>query len=770
MNIFSKSLKFIKLKSKNHIRNGLSMLLLLAGTLLGVQQASAAGLMTPRDGTPALVLAEQHVSVVIQNGYVITEVEQMFRNPHQHDLTALYSFPVLEEAAVGEFTYWIDGQPVHAEVLEKEAARTLHNQQKQAGNESALVEKDAYRTFDAEVTPIRAGQDARVRLVYLQRAKVDHSMGRYVYPLEDGGVDEVRDNFWAGNDQVSDAFSFKLRLRSAYPVDAMRVTNGQATVTQLDSGEWEVLIESQLGSGAMQGEGLSDAEITSRLEADDVQITNSNISTGSVSGQNAGSRRNSGSANAAYSLDRDIVVYWRLAENLPGAVDLVTYKEAGASAGTFMLTLTPGIDLAPITEGRDWLFVLDTSGSMQGKFAALVDGVRRALGSLNPEDRFKVILFSDRATSLSRNFLPADQQSLTQTLTQLDRLQAGGGTNLFDGLQNAVKSLDDDRTTAIVLVTDGVANVGATQMNQFLKLMDKVDVRLFTAVMGNSANRPLLEGLTRHSEGFAVNVSNDDDMVGLMLQMTSKVSHEALHNVRVDIDGIRTRDITPEKFSRVYRGEQLIIMGKYSGSGNARVILKADISGQAEHYESELNFSQDSNENPELERLWAFATIKALQDQQDIIGETEDTKQAITDIALDHGLVTDYTSLIVVRDEVFEQAGIERRNADRVTRERLARQARANQAIASTQQDANKPAFSAPRHSTSGGGGSFGLWMLGLFGLLCAIRIGLGIKDRRDRRTFESDNALAGSIIGNTGELLDIYPGDGKSAIQENGM
>ena len=211
-------------------------------------------------------------------------------------------------------------------------------------------------------------------------------------------------------------------------------------------------------------------------------------------------------------------------------------------------------------------------------------------------------------------------------------------------------------------------------------------------------------------------------------------------------------------------------MGKYSGSGNAHVRLKADISGQAQSYESELNFLNDNNDNPELERLWAFATIKALQDEQDIIGETEDSKQAITDIALDHGLVTDYTSLIVVRDEIFEQAGVDRRNADRVTRERLARQARANQAIAPTQQDANKPAFSAPRHTTSGGGGSFGLWMLALLGVLSAIRIALGIKDRLAESEIGSDNTVMDSVIGNTGDLLDFYQDDGTPVTQESEM
>ena len=73
----------------------------------------------------------------------------------------------------------------------------------------------------------------------------------------------------------------------------------------------------------------------------------------------------------------------------------MTYKAPGASGGTFMLTLTPGIDLAPITEGRDWIFVLDTSGSMQGKFFALSEAVRAAL---TPDVRAFAIVSPNKPT------------------------------------------------------------------------------------------------------------------------------------------------------------------------------------------------------------------------------------------------------------------------------------------------------------------------------------------------------------------------------------
>ena len=728
MNIFTMCLNKLRKISFPALRkNGL----IASGVLflMASQSVTAAGLLTPNDGSQSLVLAEQHVSVVVENSYAITEIDQIFSNPHGIDKRAIYSFPVPDGAAVGEFTFWIDGQPVHAEVLEKEAARLLHESEQAAGGDSALVEQDDFRTFEMEVAPVRAGSDVRVRLVYVQQAAVDHSMGRYVYPLQDGDVDEAKSNFWSRNEEVSEAFSFNLRLRSSYPVDAIRATRGQATINQLDSGEWELNISSKSGAGAQLGNTLNDHEIAKTLELDAAPVLNSEQGVGHV----ARLSKQASARGGVHRLDHDIVVYWRLAPNLPGAIDLVTYKEPGASSGTFMLTVTPGIDLAPITEGRDWLFVLDTSGSMQSKFATLIDGVQRGLKALQQHDRFKVILFSDRATSLSKNMLPATADAVMQTLKQLDSLQAGGGTNLFDGLKSAVESLDGERTTAIVLVTDGVANVGASKMTGFLKLMDKVDVRLFTAVMGNSANRPLLEGLTKHSEGFAVNVSNDDDVVGLMMQIVGKVTHEAMHNIDVVIDGVRTRDLTPAKFSRVYQGEQLIVMGKYKGSGSARLALNAEISGQKSQYVSDLQFPDADTSNPELERLWAFAGIKELQYQQDIVGETDDSKQGITDLALAHGLVTPYTSLIAVRDEVFANAGIQRSNATRVERERLARDERLNQPIQQTRQDTQAPAFPSNRAQTGSGGGSMGLWFLGLLVLLFFVRVGLEMKERREQ-------------------------------------
>jgi len=742
------------------LRAAVRPLVALAGLMFaGISTPSfAAGLMTPLGSTESLILEEQHVEVVFESGFTVTSVEQRFSNPHPRDLEALYRFPVPVDAAVGEFTYWIDDVPVHAEVLEKKAARDLHEAEKSAGRETALVEQDSFLAFDMAVSPVRANDDVRVRLVYLQETAIDHAIGRYLYPLESGGTDEQTDAFWSRNERVDGAFSFRMRIRSGYPIDAVRVPNGHATVTDLGNGEWSVELDATTGAGATVGQGLDDQALRVANDADrtimpwvaeqlpmSVSSTNGNAHGPAFLQAESMIERSTkvqssevyppptaidAPSPAAWHLDRDIVVYWRLAENLPGAVDLVSYRAPGAREGSFLLTLTPGVDLAPITEGRDWLFVLDTSGSMAGKFSALADGVSRTIESLNTGDRFRIVMFSDKARALSHDYIEVSDASVQEALADVRALAAGGSTNLFDGLKEAVRSIEDDRTSAIVLVTDGVTNVGPTKMSRFLKLLEPYDVRLFTAVMGNQSNRPLLDGLTRHSDGFAIEVSNDDDLAGLMVQAVSKVSHEAMHDVSIDIDGVDVFDVHPAKFRRVYRGQQLVLSGRYRGAGDAELTIAADVSGERRQYRSGLAFPAEDTTWPELERLAGFAHIRALQQDEDLVGETDDSRRAITDIALQHGLVTEHTSLVVVRDEVFAANGITRKNSDRVEHERDARAGRAGSPVAVTTQDAASPAFPSPRATTSNGGGSIGGWMLGMLALLAAIRLALSVIER----------------------------------------
>lgn len=697
-------------------KSTLSILFCLSVALFSSMNSTwAAGLMNPIDSNKAaLSIKSHHVNVIIEDGYAITEVEQVFTNPHSEDLEALYSFPVPEKGVVSEFTVWIDGQPVVGEVLEKLKASQLYQEEKAAGRDAGLTEKVDHYRFEIRVTPVRAQAETKIRLVYMQAADIDHSMGRYVYPLEEGETDDQANAFWSYDSSVKEDFSFKMKLRSGYPVNGVRLPqHPQAAITQSNSQEWNVFMGSTASSVKHNRNTAETENETTPISNNEIAQLENDLSISEQSG--------SASTNAA-NLDTDIVMYWRLAPDLPGSVDLVTHKEAGAKRGTFMLTLTPGDDLEKITEGRDWAFVLDMSGSMSGKYQTLVDGVQRALRDLNPEDRFQLVLFDSAIEDLTGNWINATPENVKKWSDKLAQTGPRGGTNLYAGLHQGLKKLDADRTGAIVLVTDGEANVGITEKKQFLKLMTGHDVRLFTAVMGNGANRPLLNAMADISNGFAVSVSNSDDISGKIMEFTSKVTHQAMHDVELKISGIKTADLTPEKITSLYRGEQLVVFGHYWGDGMADVTLSVKVSGENKTYKTRFDFPKNATTNPEIERLWAYAKIQDLKKQIDYFGTDADYKNAIIDLAVENSLVTDYTSMIVMRDEQFTAHGIERKNKTRVSKEQMAKQQRAQAPVQQRRVDNSQPAFNKKRPSHSSGGGAFNPLILLLLGLFAFIK------------------------------------------------
>ena len=432
-------------------------------------------------------------------------------------------------------------------------------------------------------------------------------------------------------------------------------------------------------------------------------------------------------------LNRDVVVYYRLEENLPGRVELLTYRPDENEPGTFMMVVTPGLDLKPITGGADYTFVLDLSGSMDGKLHTMTRGVIQTLQDMKPEDRFLVITFSNNARELTNGWVPATNANVERMTRRIERLRPRGSTNLYDGLSLGLKGLDDDRATSILLVTDAVTNTGIVDPQEFHQLMSQYDVRVFAFLMGNNANWPLMRTISESSGGFWEPVSNSDDLVGQILLAKSKVRHESLHDAQLKISGVKVFDTTDEAVGKVYRGQQLTVFGRYEDGGPASVELAARLTGEDRTYATTFEFPEIDTDHPEIESLWALDRIETIVAKRDAgFTPAEEARSAILDLALDHQLVTDYTSMVALSDESFASRGIERRNRDRVRRERQARTVRAGRPPQSSRVDQSRPMF---QHSAPGANG------LGAIDPLTgAIAVGAGLLAAATRRRHRRNN------------------------------
>lgn len=628
----------------------------------------AAGLLKSVSGEDnGLAIRSHKVVATINNGFAKTEVDQVFANTTDKDMEAVYTFPLPKQASLSELSFWADGREILGEVVEKERARKIYEDQKAKGNDTALAEQDDFKSFNVTVGRVPAGDEVRVRIVYYQPIEIDLNVGRYLYPLAEGDVDEKRIAFWSVDDKVSGPFSFNLKLKSAFSVKEVRMPNYQneATVQKISS------------IGDDSSSDIYDVSLVKEQGSD---------------------------------LSRDIVFYYRLDDSVPARVELIPYRDNPQTEGTFMVVVTPAADLKRINEGVDWTFVLDVSGSMGGhKIATLADGVSRVIGKMSPNDRFRIVTFNNNANELTSGYVTATPDNVKLWINNVKSMQAGGGTNVFSGLKLGYDGMEDDRTTSIILVTDGVANVGKTRQLDFLNMLKNYDIRLFTFVIGNSANQPLLEMIALESGGFAINISDSDDIAGKLMQAKAKVFHENLHDVELKFGGERVKDLTPAKTGNLYIGQQLVMFGRYNGSGDLKLTLKAKISGEEKSWHTTAYLPEMDKDNPEIERLWALSAIEDEMKKIRKNGESEKLRKKVIDLGIEYSLVTNYTSMVAVRDDVLENEGIQKRNADRVQKESKAQQARKNGPVKNYRVDNSTVSSNHTGSShTASSGGMFG--------------------------------------------------------------
>ena len=166
--------------------------------------------------------------------------------------------------------------------------------------------------------------------------------------------------------------------------------------------------------------------------------------------------------------------------------------------------------------------VLDASGSMaQGDRVAITRAAAETLrSSLGPEDRISIVHFTTDVIDeyTVRNVHP-DDLSAVHSIAQLaphDSTNVQAGLNLGVQLAHQMRETRPDALNYVVLMSDGVANVDATNPFAILDSATDVDpenpLRLITIGVGvENYNDVLLEQLAQHGNGWYRYLSNPSE-------------------------------------------------------------------------------------------------------------------------------------------------------------------------------------------------------------------------------------------------------------------
>jgi Ca-activated chloride channel family protein len=284
------------------------------------------------------------------------------------------------------------------------------------------------------------------------------------------------------------------------------------------------------------------------------------------------------------------------------------------------------------------------------------------------------------------------------------------------------KGIDKTRHTGVVVVTDGETKIDSSKYSRFLALLEEYDVRLFSFVIGNGGDRKLMERLAKDSGGFAMSISDSDDITGRILQAQTHLVFDNMRNVDLRIKGEKVSELTPQVIGSLYYGQQLVMFGQYDNPGEVEIELTARVSGEKKTYSCFADLPEVDTDNPEIERLWALSSIEDVMDIVRDEGETDKLRKEVIKLGVDYSLVTDYTSMLVITEQSFKARKIERKNLDRVTNERKAQEQRKAKPIKSYRvdnsqrnTDAKKDTFKQRRSPGFGtGSGPVGPLFIGL--------------------------------------------------------
>ena len=345
----------------------------------------------------------------------------------------------------------------------------------------------------------------------------------------------------------------------------------------------------------------------------------------------------------------DIELFLPLRQGLVGT-SVVAHAPAGED-GYFMLLLSPPPSAPAAVLPRDLTLIVDVSGSMSGaKLDQAKAALAQALGTLTPADRFRLIAFSSAVRPFRDDFVPASRDNIRDARTFVDGLTADGGTNIDGALDAALgHQADEGRLDLVVFMTDGLPSVGERSPERLAERAAGrlAGARLFAVGIGHDVNTYLLDRLASEGRGSATYVAPDASVETTMGALLAKLRFPALVNLRVVSAPVRLRDESPGTLPDLFYGEELVLLGRYSGSGSGPLVLEGERNGRRERFAADVRFPAAEAGNEFVPRLWAARRIGDLTRQIRLEGPGSTLVDQVRDLGLRYGILTEYTSYLV---------------------------------------------------------------------------------------------------------------------------
>jgi Ca-activated chloride channel family protein len=538
------------------------------------------------------------VDVKIDGQSAVTKIDQSFYNPSNYQLEGFYIFPFPKGAVINNFTMTINGKETKAELLDSDKARKIYEDIVRQMRDPALLEYSEQNIFKLRIFPIEPRSEEKISISYTQILESDNNLFEYIYPLntEKFSAKPLKD------------VSVKIDLKSNE-----KIKNIYCPTHEVDI--------------------VSKSENHSIISYEDENV----------------------------KPDIDFKLYFSKNSSSVG-LSLLSYQTS-KDDGYFLLSASPSIEIDKSNiENKDITFILDVSGSMSGeKLEQAKKALLYCVNNLNVGDHFNVIRFSTEAYSLFKSLEKANKQNINEAKRFIDDLQAIGGTNIEEAFSLAFRNYtESNRPHFVVFLTDGKPTIGEMNDEKLVKRVlstNKTKSRIFTFGIGDEINTHLLDKLTDATKAWRTYVSDEEDIEIKVSNFYDKIQSPVLSDLRLDFENIEVYQTYPKNLPDLFKGSNLVVFGRYKGNGNAKITLSGKLNGRLKEFSINEKFESDDDEYNFIPPLWASRRIGHLLDLIRLNGEDKELVDEVTMLAREHGIITPYTSYLIMEDEEIRVRG-----------------------------------------------------------------------------------------------------------------
>jgi len=543
----------------------------------------------------ALVLEHTSIEAEVSAGLAIVRVIQSFANPFDEPIDAHYVLPLPPDAAVRGFEVACGDRVIEGVIKDKKSAREAYEQARATGHRAALLEQMRENLFEQHIAGICPGEAVDVTVEYVQQVARDRGRAVLAFPTTIG------ERFGAPAD---------LEIPRHVPAPA---TGGRGL-------DVTVAIDN----------GIPVAQLWSDSHAVEVW---------DEPGERVIVTLDPGDALP----NRDVVLSWSMAGEAPRAAAVVQ-PPLGTQDGFIAVTLEPQLlEELDRARKRELLFVMDSSCSMSGQpWDTSAATVSRALDQMSAEDTFNLVRFADSASSLFSEPQPATDLNVEMARGWM-QTPPGGGTQMTAGILHSLHMPGDDEALRLILMlTDGYIG----EERRIVEVVDENlgDARIFSLGVGSSVNRLLLENLAEVGRGSVAYQLPDASIEDTVRDFYDRIAHPAMTDIELDFGGLDVWDMYPSRIPDLWAGQPLRVVARYRGSADS-VRVFGEVGGEEVSLSLPLDLDT-AEEHEAVTTLWARRAIHDIT--YDLSLSDPEREASITPLALEHHLVSAWTSLVAI--------------------------------------------------------------------------------------------------------------------------